>query len=182
MGCSTCSKTPIKCAVKPVQMSIPTFPSSQIYMIIENSLKFCNFDIESGHITMEELPISDYFKGKFGCFPEFFRIISMRYSLYICGGRKNDVYWKKNFQTIALNQLYTTTERSDMSEDKCNMGVCSLDEVNFAVIGGHNTKVLGTTEIYQTTTNSWIMLASLNIPRFSTSSIVGAPVSSVFGS
>lgn len=169
MGCTVCGKDNSNGTIKPLQLMIPPFVSSKLFLVSENSLDFFSFCLDTRVMKSKRLSGSKYFLDKYRTFPEFFRAVSMRYSLHICGGKSAEDFCATNFQLIALDEGFTVTERACMSQPKCSMGVSCVDDDCFALVGGHNQEVLASVEIYQIENNTWIGLPSLNVPRFNCS-------------
>eukprot|EP00826_Nyctotherus_ovalis_P064428 TRINITY_DN944_c0_g2_i1.p2 TRINITY_DN944_c0_g2~~TRINITY_DN944_c0_g2_i1.p2 ORF type:complete len:319 (-),score=77.03 TRINITY_DN944_c0_g2_i1:1211-2167(-) len=169
MGCTACGKDNSNGAIKPLQLIIPPFISSKLYLVSENSLDFFSFCLDTRTMKSKQLSGSKYFLDKYKTFPEFFRVVSMRYSLHVCGGKTVEDFCATNFQLITLGDSFTVTERARMSQAKCSMGVSCVEDDSFVLVGGHNQEVLASVEIYQIENNTWIGLPPLNVPRFNCS-------------
>ena len=167
MGCGLCTgDIQITKRIKACNVFCPPFIVTQLYNLAENSCCLAEYGLGSSVLSTYELHLSEYLFIKFKTFPEFFRVVNMKSSICICGGKVQDEYWNKNYQIITLAQTFAVTERSNMSEGKCNMGICIVSDDSFMIIGGNNSRILSTTEMYSTTSNMWLPLASLNIARY----------------
>ncbi len=168
MGCSSCFglSTPSR-KIKPQRAVTPPFLSAHVYLLSENSVALSEFDTASLLVSAAALPLTTYFTTYIKRFPRFFRMANMKNTLYLCGGKDSkQEFWAKTYQIVTLAQAYTISERADMSESKCNMGIGVIDEESFVVVGGSNSDILKTVEIYNIHNNTWSGLNSLNIGRY----------------
>jgi len=155
--------------VNPYPDFLPQRLYDSLYHISENSVDFTEFRIDTRIASPCTLLPNPFFFNRYKKFPQFFKTAVLRYSIYICGGLlpENLGYTNQNFQIVTAAHAFSITERAQMKENKCNMGLAVVDEDLFIIAGGNNKEILATTEVYNANVNVWTEKGSLNIPRYS---------------
>jgi len=162
MGCFTCGEEVYKTNI-PIQPYAykPPFTVTHLYQVLEDSNKIASFTIATGLFISYSVPHVE-------SFPSWFGTAQFHSALYICGGLlpNSNEFSSKNIQIITAAQPFRVTERATMSEGKCSMGIRTISDCTFLVVGGYNEKVLSAVEQYNVNANEWISKGNLNIARY----------------